>query len=297
MSIDSSRKAHEQHTDEASTRARAQSRRGFIAGALTVGAASALARSALADPPKTAPGMPTAPAAPGGGHDHDHHHQGEHAPMPPTAADPKAPVPTASAGTTALELPALPWPQNALEPYITANTVSFHYGKHHKGYYDKVSSLVQGTPLASKPLDQIVKDSAKGGKDKVKLFNAAAQAWNHNFYWQSIKPKGGGAPSGELAKRIDKDFGSYDNFKTQFIQTAVDHFSNGWVWLVLDKNKLKIVDTHDADTPVVHGQKPLLVADVWEHAYYLDYKNLRKDYVTAYVEHLLNWDFVGTNLG
>ena len=112
-----------------------------------------------------------------------------------------------------------------------------------------------------------------------------------------MKPKGGGAPSGELGKRIDKDFGSYEQFKNRLIQTAVDHFSNGWVWLVLEKNKLKIVDTHDADTPLVRGMKPLLVSDVWEHAYYLDYKNVRKDYVTAFVEHLLNWDFVGQNLG
>ena len=277
MSIDSSRKPREQHAPHG--------RRSFIAGALSVGAASAFARSVLADPPKVAPGAAT-PAQPG--------HEQHHGPTPPKAADPKAPVPTASA---ALELPPLPYAQNALEPHITANTVSFHYGKHHRGYYDKVNSLIQGTPLASKPLEQIVKESAKGGKDKAKLFNSAAQAWNHNFYWQSIKPKGGGAPSGELAKRIDKDFGSYDTFKSQFIQTAVDHFSNGWVWLVLDKNKLKIVDTHDADTPVVRGQKPLLVSDVWEHAYYLDYKNVRKDYVTAFVEHLINWEFVGQNLG
>jgi Fe-Mn family superoxide dismutase len=259
-------------------------RRTFLGRALVTAAASVVARSALAEPPKpAAPPAHPAPATP-----------------PPAAAAhpaPAAPPPTAAgAPAGGLELPPLPYPQTALEPYITANTLSFHYGKHHKAYYDKVNTLVTGTPLAGKPLEQIVKDSAKG-KPNPKLFNSAAQAWNHNFYWQSMKVKGGGAPTGELATRIDKDFGSYDNFKTQFITTAVDHFSNGWVWLVLEKNKLKIIDTHDADTPIVHGVKPLLVTDVWEHAYYLDYKNLRKDYVTAFVDHLLNWEFVGTNLG
>ena len=285
MSRNSPRETHAQPADLGLQRAR--SRRGFIAGAVSVVAASAWARTALADPPKLVPGAE--PSVPAG-----RSHTGA---LPPTAADPKAPVPTASAPMAGLEQPALPYSQSALEPYISANTVSFHYGKHHKGYYDKANALTQGTALANKPLEQVVKDSARGGKAQIKLFNAAAQAWNHNLYWQSMKPRGGGAPSGELAKRIDKDFGSYDNFKGQFIQTAVDHFSNGWVWLVLDKNKLKIVDTHDADTPLVHGVKPLLVSDVWEHAYYLDYKNVRKDYVTAFVEHLLNWELVGQNLG
>jgi Fe-Mn family superoxide dismutase len=261
-------------------------RRNFVASALSLGAATALARTALAEP-RLAPGaVPGAPA--------DASRRGA---LPPTAADPKAPVPTATAASSGLEQPALPYSQSALEPYISANTLSVHYGKHHKGYYEKTNALTQATPLAGKPLEQVVKDSARGGKAQLKLFNVAAQAWNHDFYWQSMKPKGGGAPSAELAKRIDKDFGSYDTFKNQFIQTAVDHFSNGWVWLVLDKNKLKIVDTHDADTPLVHGWKPLLVNDVWEHAYYLDYKNLRKDYATAFVEHLLNWELVAQRLG
>ena len=262
-------------------------RRAFIVRALGATAASALAQRAVAEPPKSAPGAATLPPA-------DPLHRG---PLQPTAADPKAPVPIASAPMGGLELPVLPYLQSALEPHITANTVALHYGKHHRGYYEKTNTAIQGTPLANKPLEQIVKESAKGGKAQSKLFDNAAQAWNHNFYWQSMKPKGGGAPSGELGKRIDKDFGSYEQFKNRLIQTAVDHFSNGWVWLVLEKNKLKIVDTHDADTPLVRGMKPLLVSDVWEHAYYLDYKNVRKDYVTAFVEHLLNWDFVGQNLG
>jgi Fe-Mn family superoxide dismutase len=262
------------------SRRAAGSRRQFLGQALTASAASLIASRAFAEPPKA----PQPSAAPGA------------APAP--AHHPAAPPPAAAAAAAAatLELPALPYAQNALEPHISANTLSYHYGKHHKGYYDKVNTLVQGTPLAGKPLDAIVKESAKN-KAQQKLFNSAAQAWNHNFYWQSMKAKGGGAPSGELATRIDKDFGSYDAFKTQFIQIGSDHFSNGWVWLVLEKNKLKLIDTHDADTPVVHGVKPLLVSDVWEHAYYLDYKNLRKDYLTAFVDHLLNWEFVGQNLG
>jgi Fe-Mn family superoxide dismutase len=143
---------------------------------------------------------------------------------------------------------------------------------------------------------EIVK-AAAGNKQQAKLFNNSAQVWNHSFYWQSMKPKGGGAPTGELLQRVERDFGSFDQFKAQFIQTAVDHFSNGWVWLVLEQKKLKIIDTHDADTALLKpGVKPLAVADVWEHAYYLDYKNVRKEYATGWVEHLLNWDFVTANL-
>ncbi|MDB4976116.1 MAG: superoxide dismutase [Myxococcaceae bacterium] len=215
----------------------------------------------------------------------------------PALADAGAAVtPAPSPSNPSLALPPLPYAQNALEPYISGTTLSFHYGKHHKGYFDKLNTLIESTPYKGKTLEDIVKAAAKNKKDQ-KIFNNAAQAWNHNFYWSSMKPKGGGAPTGDLKARIDKDFGSYDEFKAQFSSAAVDHFSNGWVWLVLDKGKLKIVDTHDADTPVVHGQKPLAVSDVWEHAYYLDYKNARKDYITAYVDHLLNWDFVAANLG
>jgi len=203
---------------------------------------------------------------------------------------------TPAAAHPSLVQPPLPFAQNALEPYISANTLSFHYGKHHKAYFDKTNQLVEGTPFKGKSLDEIVKGSAKG-KQHQKLFNNAAQAWNHNFYWQSMQPKGGGSPTGNLKQRIDKDFGSYDEFKAQFSNKAVEHFGNGWVWLVLDKNKLKVVDTHDADTPAIHGMKPLVVSDVWEHAYYLDYKNARKDYISAFVDHLLNWDFVASNLG
>jgi superoxide dismutase, Fe-Mn family len=250
------------------------SRRRFIGSALAASASLLVAKQALAEPAK--PASADAGAA-----------------VPPAA--PAAPVVPPPSHPT-LALPALPYAQNALEPYISATTLSFHYGKHHKAYFDKLNTLIETTPYKGKALDEIVKSAAKN-KAHQKIFNNAAQAWNHTFYWQSMKPKGGGAPTGELLTRIDKDFGSYDAFKAQFSQAAVDHFSNGWVWLVLDKGKLKIVDTHDADTPVVHGQKPLVVSDIWEHAYYLDYKNARKDYVAAYLDHLLNWDFVAANLG
>lgn len=250
------------------------SRRQFIGHSLVAGTSLLIARNAVAQSnPAPAAAAKPAPA-------------GATKPLPP------GPLPS----HPSLALPALPYAQSALEPYISANTLSFHHGKHHKGYFDKTNELIEKTPLKGKSLDEIVLASSKS-KAQQKLFNAAAQSWNHSFYWNSMMPKGGGAPTGKIAERITKDFGSYEEFKKQFIQTGVDHFSNGWVWLVLDKNKLKIVDTHDADTPVIRKQKPLLVSDVWEHAYYLDYKNLRKDYLTAFVDHLINWSFVEKNLG
>jgi Fe-Mn family superoxide dismutase len=201
-----------------------------------------------------------------------------------------------SATHPSLLLPALPYPENALEPVISAGLLAVHYGHHHRAYCEKTTALVDGTSLAGHPLEEVVRSAAADPKDR-RLFNNAAQAWNHAFYWQSMRPKGGGVPSGDLAARINKSFGSYDAFKAQFVQTAVDHFSNGWVWLVLDGGALKIVDTHDADTVLIRDQKPLAVADLWEHAYDLDYKNQRKDYVTSFVDRLLNWEFVAKNLG
>lgn len=247
-------------------------RRHFLAGAMSVGAATIFARTTLAETP------------------HAEHSPAKGAGALAGAIDTKP-------KNGALEQPALPYAQNALAPHISADTVALHYGKHHHTYYEKVNTAIQNTPRADKSLAQIVQDTAKKPADS-KLFNSAAQAWNHDFYWQSMKAGGGGAPPAAVAARIQRDFGSYDNFKQQFSQLATEHFSNGWVWLVLDpgKNKLAIVETHDADTPIVHGQKPLLVTDVWEHAYYLDYKNVRKDYVTAFVDHLINWDFVAANL-
>ena len=269
----------------------ALSRRLFVGSVIATSAGALLARRADAQttPPSSAAPPAKTPTAP--------------PPVPtgkvaPAAAQPTAPAEVAAqAVVPTITLPPLPYPESALAPVISAATVGFHYGKHHKGYVEKTNTLAAGTPLSGKSLEEIVKRAAKGGEKQKKLFNAAAQTWNHNFYWQSVKPKGGGAPTGTVKERIDKDFGSYEKFREQFVQTAVDHFSNGWVWLVLDKGKLKIVDTHDADTPLLRGQKALFTTDVWEHAYYLDYKNARKDYVTGVLDKLVNWDFVASNLG
>jgi Fe-Mn family superoxide dismutase len=198
--------------------------------------------------------------------------------------------------TMTITLPPLPYAQNALEPHISANTLSFHHGKHHKAYVDKTNELIAGTPLASASLEEIIKASAKDSSKAV-LFNNAAQVWNHTFYWNSMKPNGGGAPKGEIAKRIDKDFGSLDKFKEAFKQAGATQFGSGWAWLVLDGDTLKVIKTPNADLPMVHGQKALLTMDVWEHAYYLDFQNRRPDYITTFLDKLVNWDFAEKNLG
>jgi superoxide dismutase, Fe-Mn family len=192
-------------------------------------------------------------------------------------------------------LPPLPYDAKALEPHISANTLSFHHGKHHKAYVDKTNELIAGTPLAGASLEDIIKASAKD-PSKAVLFNNAAQVWNHTFYWNSMKPNGGGAPKGEIGKRIDKDFGSFDKFKEAFKQAGVTQFGSGWAWLVLDGSTLKIIKTGNADLPMVHNQKAILTADVWEHAYYLDYQNRRPDYLATFLDKLVNWDFAEKNL-
>ena len=192
-------------------------------------------------------------------------------------------------------LPPLPYPDNALEPYISANTLSFHHGKHHKAYVDNLNKLVDGTPLANASLEEIIQQSAKD-PGKSGIFNNAAQVWNHTFYWNSMKKGGGGAPTGDIAKRIDADLGGYDKFKEDFKQAGTTQFGSGWAWLVLDGGKLKILKTGNADLPMVHGQKALLTMDVWEHAYYLDYQNRRPDYEGAFIDHLINWEFAEKNL-
>lgn len=191
--------------------------------------------------------------------------------------------------------PALPYSEDSLEPHISAKTISFHYGKHHQGYVRKLTGLIKGTPFANKPLEEVIKETA-GKPDKVGIFNNAAQVWNHSFYWKSMKPKGGGQPKEKLLKMIQKDFGSFDKFKEVFAQTAAGQFGSGWGWLVHDGGKLAVMSTSNADTPIVHGKKPLLTIDVWEHAYYLDYQNRRGDYISAFLEHLVNWDFAEANL-
>ncbi len=192
-------------------------------------------------------------------------------------------------------LPPLPYADTALEPLISAHTLSFHYGKHHKTYVDNLNKLVEGKDLAQMSLEQIIHASA-GKADMAGVFNNAAQIWNHTFYWNSMKPNGGGMPTGAIAAAIDKDLGGYDKFKADFAAAAVTQFGSGWAWLVSDAGTLKIVKTGNAEVPLTKGQKPLLTIDVWEHAYYLDYQNLRAKYVETLIDKLLNWDFANANL-
>ena len=191
-------------------------------------------------------------------------------------------------------LPPLPYADTALEPLISANTLSFHYGKHHKAYVDNLNKLVEGKDLATMTLEQIINLSA-GKADMAGVFNNAAQVWNHTFYWNSMKPDGGGKPTGALAAAIDKDLGGYDKFKADLSAAAMTQFGSGWAWLVSDAGTLKIVKTGNAEVPLTKGQKPLLTIDVWEHAYYLDYQNLRAKYVETLIDKLLNWDFANAN--
>ena len=194
-----------------------------------------------------------------------------------------------------LTLPQLSYPYNALEPFISRSTLEIHHGKHHRAYVEKTKELAKDVRLADQPLETIILQTA--GKDAHRaLFNNAAQAWNHAFYWRSLLPRSGGKPDGELAARIDADFGSFEAFANQFVAAAAGQFGSGWAWLVSDGDHLRITATANADTPLVHGQTPLLTLDVWEHAYYLDYQNRRMDYVTALITHLLNWDFANRNL-
>jgi Fe-Mn family superoxide dismutase len=196
----------------------------------------------------------------------------------------------------AFTLPALPYADNALEPVISAKTISIHHGKHHAAYVTKLNELVAGTSYDGMGLEEIVKKSAGNDKDKA-IFNNAAQAWNHDFYWQSMAPKGG-EPMGKIKDALQSSFGGVKEFKDAFQKAAVAQFGSGWAWLVKGKDgKLKITTTSNADTPVARGETPLLTADVWEHAYYLDYQNRRPDHVTAWLDKLANWSFAEKNLG
>ena len=195
----------------------------------------------------------------------------------------------------AISLPSLPYAENALEPQYSAKTISFHYGKHHKTYEDNLNKLIAGTPLESKSLEEIIMASA-GDSSKAGLFNNAAQVWNHTFFWNGMRAGGSGKPKGDLAARIDSAFGGYEKFAEQFKAAAVGRFGSGWAWLVLDGGALKITSTANAETPMAGKQTALLTVDVWEHAYYLDYQNRRPDFVQAFLDHLVNWDFVAANL-
>jgi superoxide dismutase, Fe-Mn family len=199
-----------------------------------------------------------------------------------------APPPAPAAGP--FELPPLPWSRDALDPVISAETIGFHYGKHHKAYVDNLNKLVAGAPEAGKSLEEIILSAPPGP-----LFNNAAQAWNHTFYWNCLKPKGGGEPTGELAEAIKRDFGSFDKFREEFAKAATSLFGSGWAWLVVEDGKLKVVQTANAEVPMKHGQAALFVLDVWEHAYYLDYRNARAKYVDAVLKDLANWDFAAAN--
>ncbi|MCE9593849.1 MAG: superoxide dismutase [Planctomycetes bacterium] len=195
------------------------------------------------------------------------------------------------------ELPPLPYADTALDPVISAKTLSFHYGKHHKAYVDNLNGLLKDLPdLAALSLDDLIKKVA-GDTSKAGVFNNAAQIWNHTFYWKSLSPKGGGKPTGKLLDKINTSFGDYDKFKEALATAAKTQFGSGWAWLVANGDKLEIVKTPNAETPMTQGKKCLLTIDVWEHAYYLDYQNKRPDYITAVIEKLLNWEFAAANLG
>lgn len=191
----------------------------------------------------------------------------------------------------AFELPALPYAMDALAPHISQETLEYHYGKHHQTYVTNLNNLTEGTDDANASLEDII-GKAEGG-----LFNNAAQVWNHTFYWSSMKPGGGGAPSGAAADAINGAFGSYDSFREEFVKAATTQFGSGWAWLVDDGSGLKIMQTSNADLPMKHSAKALLTIDVWEHAYYIDFRNARPNYINTYMDSLLNWDFVNANLG
>lgn len=191
---------------------------------------------------------------------------------------------------------ALPYAEDALEPYISAATMKLHYGKHHAGYIAKTNALLEKSSLRGKPLDKIVKESFKDRDENPELFNNAAQAWNHEFFWTCLKPNGGGKPGPILEKKIQETYRTVDAFEAIFFQAAAEIFGSGWVWLAEDEDGLLIVITSNADTPLAHNMKPLLTIDVWEHSYYLDYRNKRAEYVKALFENLVDWDAVEARL-
>jgi superoxide dismutase, Fe-Mn family len=195
----------------------------------------------------------------------------------------------------AFELPPLPYAEDALEPEYSARTISFHYGKHHKTYVDTLNKLVDGTDLAGKSLEEVI-GAVAGNPDKQAVFNNAAQVWNHTFFWNGMKPGGGGAPGGALGDKIKATWGSYEDFVEAFKAAAVGRFGSGWAWLIADHGELKIVSTPNAEMPHGEGITPLLTVDVWEHAYYLDYQNLRPKYTETFFAKLANWEFAACNL-
>ena len=192
-------------------------------------------------------------------------------------------------------LPPLPYPIDALDPVLSANTLGYHHGKHHKGYVDNLNRLLSGTELAGQALEAIILRTA-GQPAQAAVFNNAAQVWNHNFYWQSLRPRGGGKPPAELAHRLDEAFGSVAACKKELAAAAIAQFGSGWAWLVADGERLRVLRTSHAELPLTQGLRPLLTVDVWEHAYYIDYQNRRADYANAVLDRLINWDFALENL-
>jgi Fe-Mn family superoxide dismutase len=192
-------------------------------------------------------------------------------------------------------LPALPYPADALEPVISTTTLTLHHGKHHKNYVDTLNKLVEGTSFADLTLEALILQTA-GRAEQVKIFNNAAQAWNHTFYWHCLNPSGGGSVPATLGAKIKQGFGSIARLKDEFAQAAIEQFGSGWAWLVLDDNQLKIVKTGNSDDPLPKHQRPLLTIDVWEHAYYLDYQNRRAEHVHAVLDKIINWEFAASNL-
>jgi superoxide dismutase, Fe-Mn family len=203
---------------------------------------------------------------------------------------------TATPTASPVTLPPLPYEQSALQPVISANTLGFHHGKHHKTYVDTLNKLIEGTEFADMPLEKIVKTTANQ-PDHAEIFHNAGQAWNHNFYWRCMRPSGGGEPPAALKRLMESSFGSVDACKKELSKAAVGEFGSGWAWLVQDGEKLKIIKTGNANSPLTLESKPLLTIDVWEHAYYLDYQNRRVDYVNAVIDKLANWNFAAENLG
>ncbi|MGH7100602.1 MAG: superoxide dismutase [Stellaceae bacterium] len=195
----------------------------------------------------------------------------------------------------AFELPPLPFPKNALEPHMSERTLDFHHGRHHQAYVTNLNNMVKGSPLENQSLEEIIRATYRD-TSKTGIFNNAAQVWNHTFFWHSLKPPSGGAPSGDVAAAINRDCGGLDKFKELFKTAAAGQFGSGWAWLVAQGGQLKIVPTANAVNPLAEGQTALLTCDVWEHAYYLDYQNRRPDFIQTFLDHLVNWDFVAQNL-
>lgn len=191
-------------------------------------------------------------------------------------------------------LPDLPFNKNDFTPYFTPDTFDYHHGKHHQGYVTNLNKLLENnTELQNNDLEQLI---TSYNNTHPGVFNNAAQIWNHTFFWHSIKPNGGGNPTGNISKQINKDFGSFASFTAEFKQAAITQFGSGWAWLVFHNNKLQIIKTANAETPIIKGLHPILACDVWEHAYYIDYRNRRPDYVDTYIKHMINWNFAENNL-